>query len=201
MIGTMRARRPVLVSCAAVLLALAGCGGGGGARQASTPTGAGGGGQSTAPNEPTVPALEESGRPADAAAVRVIRGWTDAQRASNVDRATSYFGVPAIVENGTPPERLPNRAAVRAFNAALPCGAVLVRTSASLRHGFTVATFRLVDRPGERCDGTGAQARTAFGVQGGKIRAWVRLADQRPSGAAPAPQPAAPQPGGRQQAA
>ena len=133
--------------------------------------------------------------------MRVIRGWTDAQRASDVDRATSYFAVPAVVENGTAPERLPSRAAVRAFNAALPCGAVLLRTSAATQPGFTVATFRLVDRPGQRCDGTGNQARTAFGVRAGKIREWVRISDRPQGGGSPSPQPSAPQPGGGGQAA
>src|SRR2546421_34658 len=134
MIRAMRAHVAVLGVVAAVL-AGAGCGGGSD-RRASTPTGATGstGGQSTAPAEPNFPALEETGRPADPAAVRVIRGWTDAQRASDVERASSYFTVPALVENGTAQE-LDSRAAVRAFNASLPCGAVLLRTSASARRG------------------------------------------------------------------
>jgi hypothetical protein len=187
MIRAMRARLAV-PGAVAVALAAAGCGGGSDKR-ASTPTGS----QSTPP-PPTFPALEETGRPADAAAVRVIRGWTDAQRASDVDRATSYFSVPALVENGTV-QQLGSRAAVRAFNAGLPCGAVLLRTSASARRGFTVATFRLVNRPGQSCDGTGNQARTAFEVRAGKIRAWVRLTDRRPQGGgAPQPGPAALQP-------
>ncbi len=186
--------RLALLGAVAAVLAAAGCGGSD--KRASTPTGATDG-QSTAPAQPTIPALEETGRPADPAAVRVIRGWTDAQRASDVDRATSYFRVPVIVENGTAPQQLPSLAAVRAFNAGLPCGAVLLRTSASARRGFTVATFRLVDRPGERCDGTGNQARTAFEVRAGKIRAWVRLSDRRPQGGgSPAPQPTTPQPNG-----
>jgi len=92
-------------------------------------------------------------------------------------------------------------AAVRAFNAGLPCGAVLLRTSKATQLGFTVATFRLVERPGQHCDGTGNQARTAFGVRGGKIRAWVRLSDRPQGGGSPAPQPGAPQPGGGGQAA
>src|SRR5207248_8345520 len=118
---------------------------------------------------------------------RLIREWTDAQRASDVARATSYFAVPTIVENGTAPVQLSSRSAVREFNAGLPCGAVLLRTAAATRRLFTVATFRLVGRPGHRCDGTGAQARTAFGIAGGKIHAWVRLPDRREGGGAPPP--------------
>jgi len=197
MIATMRVRLALLGSAAALLGA--GCGGGGAKSTPATTTTTGGAG--TAPAQPSGPVLEETGRPADPAAVRVIRGWTDAQRASDVDRATSYFAVPALVENGTAPEQLPNRAAVRAFNAGLPCGAVLLRTSKATQLGFTVATFRLVERPGQHCDGTGNQARTAFGVRGGKIRAWVRLSDRPQGGGSPAPQPGAPQPGGGGQAA
>src|SRR5882672_2844896 len=121
MMQTMRARLALLCSAAAVLAA-----------------GCGGGGTKSTPAQPSGPILEETGRPADRAAVRVIRGWTDAQRTSDVDRATSYFALPAVVENGTAPEQLPNRAAVRAFNAGLPCGAVLLRTSAATQPGFTV---------------------------------------------------------------
>jgi fermentation-respiration switch protein FrsA (DUF1100 family) len=196
MIGTMRAHL-TLLGCAATVLA-AGCGGSG---AKSTSAGTTTGGAQTAPAQPSGPVLEETRRPADPAAVRVIRDWTDAQRASNVDRATSYFALPVLVENGTAPEQLPTRAAVRAFNAALPCGAVLLRTSAATQPGFTVATFRLVDRPGQRCDGTGNQARTAFGVRAGKIRAWVRIPDRPQGGSSPAPQPTSPQPGNSGQAA
>src|SRR5256885_16538072 len=162
MIQTMRARLALLGFAAAVLAA--GCGGGGAKSTSAGTTG----GAKTAPAQPSGPILEETGRPADPAAVRVIRGWTDAQRASDVDRATSYFAVPAIVENGTAPLQLSSRGAIRQFNAELPCGAVLLRTSAATRRLFTVATFRLVDRPGQHCDGTGAQARTPFRAPGGR---------------------------------
>ena len=195
MIQTMRARF-ALLGCAAAMLA-AGCGGSGAKSSSAGSTG----GANTTPAQPSGPILEETGRPADPAAVRVIRGWTDAQRASDVDRATSYFALPALVENGAAPRQLPSRAAVRAFNAGLPCGAVLLRTSAATQPGFTVATFRLVERPGQRCDGTGNQARTAFGVRAGKIQAWVRISDRRQGGGSPTPQPGAPQPGGGGQAA
>jgi hypothetical protein len=195
MIQTMRARF-ALLGCAAAMLA-AGCGGSGAKSSSAGTTG----GANSTPAQPSGPILEETGRPADPAAVRVIRGWTDAQRASDVDRATSYFALPALVENGAAARQLPSRAAVRAFNAGLPCGAVLLRTSAATQPGFTVATFRLVERPGQRCDGTGNQARTAFGVRAGKIQAWVRISDRRQGGGSPTPQPGAPQPGGGGQAA
>jgi hypothetical protein len=160
-------------------LALAGCGGGKATTSRTSHAGS------------TPPA---SGDPA---AVRVIRAWAAAQRSSNLDKASSYFALPSLVSNGTPPLRLRTRAEVRQFNADLPCGAQLVKTAVAAGGRYTVATFRLVNRPGMRCDGGGAQARTAFEIRGGKIRAWLRIAD-RPSGQAPPTGPApTPQPGNR----
>src|SRR5947199_1820764 len=85
--------------------------------------------------------------------VSVIRNWAGALRAGNVDKAASYFALPAIVENGTPPVRITSRAQVRDFNELLPCGARLIRSS---RHGaYIFATFRLTERVGGTC-GAGA---------------------------------------------
>ncbi len=146
---------------------------------------------------PTSPGpREESGKPGDPEAVRVIRAWADAQRSSDLDKASSYFALPSVVSNGTPPLRLRTRADVRRFNADLPCGAQVVKTAAAPGGRYTIATFRLVSRPGARCQGTGGQARTAFEIRDGKIRGWVRVAD-RPSGQSPAPDAPAPDPGNR----
>src|SRR5438270_1395697 len=112
------------LAAAAVLLAAGGCGGGGqattGAASGSSNGGGSAGRGSTAPAPSPTGGLEETSRPADPGAVRVIRGWTDAQRSSDVDRATSYFAVPAIVENGTEPLELSSRRAIHQFNAGLP---------------------------------------------------------------------------------
>lgn len=140
-------------------------------RGAGTTTGGGAGSQ-----QPSVPDLPKKTKPADPAAARVVRGWTDAQRAGDVERASSYFAIPSIVQNGTPPVELRSRADVRTFNASLPCGARVRRVVAAGR--YTVVTFRLTNRPGARCDGVGHQAATAFLVRGGKIRAWLRIADR-----------------------
>jgi hypothetical protein len=59
---------------------------------------------------------------------------------------------------------------------------------------FTVVSFRLTNRPGARCDGVGHQAATAFLVRGGKITAWLRIAD-RPAGPGQRPSQQPPQPG------
>ena len=117
-------------------------------------------------------------------AAGVIRAWADALRGGDVEGAARYFAVPSLVSNGTPPITLRSRADVRLFNESLPCGAVLERTYRQGR--YTAAVFRLTERPGRgRCGtGTGDHARTAFIVQGGKIRQWRRLANPQ---APPAP--------------
>lgn len=108
--------------------------------------------------------------------VAVIRGWAQALDAGNVDKAASYFALPAIIQNGTPPVRLTSRVQVREFNELLPCGATLVR---SARHGnYIFATFRLTSRIGGDCGaGVGALAATAFLIRDGKIAQWRRLPD------------------------
>jgi hypothetical protein len=111
--------------------------------------------------------------------VSVIRGWADALRAGNVNRAARFFAVPTIVLDGTNPQRtLPNMKAVRNFNRGLPCGARLVKTARG-RGSFVVATFRLTERPGPgRCDGgVGQLADTAFLIENRHIVQWLRQPD------------------------
>jgi hypothetical protein len=126
-------------------------------------------------------------RPAKEADVRVIRGWVDTLRGGRVEAAASYFAVPALVENGTPPIKLRTRAQVRLFNEALPCGARLLRTFQSGR--YVAATFRLTERPGGDCGrGTGSEAATAFVIRDGKIVEWRRVplpGERIPQGPAP----------------
>ena len=113
-------------------------------------------------------------RPAREADVQVIRGWVDTLRAGHVDAAAGYFAVPAIVQNGTPLLKLRTRREVRLFNAALPCGARLLRTFQSGR--YVAATFRLTERPGGDCGrGTGQEAATAFVIRARKIVEWRRV--------------------------
>jgi hypothetical protein len=157
---------------AAVALACAGCGGSG--KSLSGPANA-----------------SKQGSAAD---VKVIRDWSQALAAGNVDKAASYFALPAIVQNGTPPIRLTDRGQVRGFNKLLPCGATLIET---VRNGvYTEATFRLTERPGGNCGaGAGGTAATAFLIRGGKIAEWRRVdaAGQSPP-AVPAPSPQQQQP-------
>src|SRR5829696_10401471 len=159
------------------LLALAGCGGGGDGdrsadRRASPPA-------SATPRHLPREALEKPATgPVTGAETAVIRGWADALRKGDVERASSYWRPPAIAANGSQPFRLVTMRAVRQFNEGLTCGARL--ESAERDKNYVVATFRLTDRtdrPGACGPGVGQQARTLFLLRGGKIVQWIRAAD------------------------
>jgi hypothetical protein len=116
-------------------------------------------------------------------AVAVITAWSDELRAGHVKRAASYFDVPVIVQNATPPVRLDTRKEVLAFNETLPCGAHIVKTLAG--GTYTVATFVLTERPGSPgCGATGKLAATAFVLHHGKIAEWRRVLVPPPLGPA-----------------
>jgi len=126
--------------------------------------------------------LRSSGAPANAGQLKVIRAWTDALRGGDVAAASAQWAVPARVQNATPLIELSSRAAVRLFQASLPCGA-RVTDSAGAPRGFTIVTVRLTRRRGGNCgSGTGNSARTAILVRGGKIVEWYRLPDDPDDG-------------------
>jgi hypothetical protein len=116
-------------------------------------------------------------------AIRVITAWSEQLRAGHVKRAASYFAIPVIVQNATPPIRLRTQKEVLAFNITLPCGAHIVKTIAGQQ--YTVATFVLTERPGSRgCGATGKLAATAFRLRHGKISEWRRVLVPPPLGPA-----------------
>jgi SnoaL-like domain len=161
--GRLRCSRPSAALAALVLLV--GCGGGG-SHAESRPVQRHGG-ERTAP-----PALHR----ADPRKVAIVRAWVDALRAGHVARASSYFALPAIVQNASPAYELRTRVQVRAFNASLPCGARFVRAVASPH--YTIVTFRLTERRGRTpgCgSATGRLAATAFAFRHGKISEWRRV--------------------------
>jgi hypothetical protein len=174
-------RKPLLLF-AGVCALLAGCGGSSGDDQART----------APPRTDTVPAPAPgtqrdprelpAGVPlrasddADPARARVIRAWSAAMRAGDIDAANALWASPAKVQNGTPVLTLETRAAIGVFNGSLPCGSV-VTSAGGAPGGFTVATFRLTDRAGSECDGAGNSARTAILVRDGRIVEWYRLPD------------------------
>ena len=101
----------------------------------------------------------------------------DALRAGHVDDASGFFSVPTVVQNGTPPLQLTDRRQIESFNNSLPCGA---RLTAAIESGkYTIATFKLTERPGiGHCgNGVGEQAKTAFVIQNGLITQWRRVVD------------------------
>jgi hypothetical protein len=146
------ARLPALIAAGA--LALAACG---------DSEGEGGGGSSEVRGD------------ADPADVEVIDAWSSALREGEVEEAAGYFALPSVAENGPTLAEIDSREDAEVFNRSLPCGAVLVR--ATDEGEFTIATFRLTERPGPgSCgDGTGALARTEFLIEDDLIVEWRRV--------------------------
>jgi hypothetical protein len=103
----------------------------------------------------------------------VIDEWAETLAAGDVEGAAEFFAVPSVAENG-PRLQIESVADARAFNAALPCGAELIR--AETEGEITTATFRLTERPGPgSCGaGTGNTAKTAFLIEDGLIVEWRR---------------------------
>jgi hypothetical protein len=140
----------------------------------------------------SLPGLGDSGKKASASTpAAVIRGWSDALRGGDIDRASGYFAVPSVVENGSPPVELHSLAEAKIFNRALPCGARYLRSTP--HHGYVIAEFRLTDRTGpgamRPCQGKGAKADVAFRITHGKIAEWRRAAGypgEGPQDASPA---------------
>ncbi|MGI8731612.1 MAG: hypothetical protein ACR2LK_16785 [Solirubrobacteraceae bacterium] len=119
---------------------------------------------------------------------KVVRAWAAALRAGDIEGASALWAVPSKVQNGTPVVALSTRGQVRGFNAALPCGSV-VTSAGGAKGDFTIATVRLTERKGARCDAAdGAVARTAIRVLDGKIVEWYRLPDD-PDARRPTPPP------------
>ncbi len=155
----------------AVAITLAACGGeseSGDESQAGTPAG------TTQADD--APALDsEAFVDADEGDVEVIRGWTDALRAGNIDEAASFFALPSVAENGAVLIQISTEADARDFNGLLPCGAILI--GAESVGEFTTAQFELTERAGSTgCGaGVGATASTAFVIRDGKIAEWRRV--------------------------
>jgi limonene-1,2-epoxide hydrolase len=112
---------------------------------------------------------------ADPADIGVIDAWVSALARGDVAAAAGHFAIPSVAQNGPVLAQIESRADARRFNRSLPCGAELIRAEPA--RGFTVATFRLTERPGPgSCgSGTGEAAATAFAIEHGKIVEWRRV--------------------------
>lgn len=194
MIGGMRRRsRPAAVLLpVALVAAFGGCGGSARdraaptatttARPATTTDTAPPSGTSPAPGAVPAPGVPRgvprrgTGRPRLASTTVILR-WSRALRAGHLSRAAAAFAVPSRVQNATPVVVLRSRADARAFNAALPCGAV--PTDFRGAGGWTIVTFHLTERVGGDCQGAAGQpARCAIRVRHGRITDWFRLPDR-----------------------
>jgi hypothetical protein len=170
---------PRCAPVALLVLVLAGCGGGGGGEPdrltLTTPRGTPGP-SATRGESPASGRIGGTG-PVTAREKAVVKGWSDALRRGDVERAVGFFEIPATVANGGQPLRLVTRRAVRFFNETLPCGARL--ESVERDSNYVLATFVLTERPGKGQCGTGVghRARTLFLVDGDKIVQWLRAAD------------------------
>ena len=152
------------VPAAALAALAAGCGGSGGAdkpRAARTP----------APTATPTPAASPPAAPGGDGR-EVIDGWARTLARSDEKGAARFFALPLLVSQG-PAQRLTTRDEVRAFNSSLPCGARLLKVRRERR--YVIGTFRLVDRPGHRCDSPGAKAAVAFAFRGDRISEWRRV--------------------------
>ena len=165
----MRAARAALVT---VSVAAAGCGAKTPPQDLHTPG-------VTPQSHPGVatPAPAPAGKPVTRAEIAVIRGWSEAVRHGDVDAATRYFTVPATI--GRVPTVAPvvihARKQLRLFNRTLRCGAKLTRWERA-PHRFVVATFKLTDRRGYKCNATpGTLAAVAFLIRHRHIEQWLQV--------------------------
>ena len=157
---------------------------------AATLAGCGGGHEQKLPttSEAPPPAPKVRSLPARPAESALIRRWSDTLRAGHVAAASRLFHIPALAQNGGPELPLQTAADVKAFNASLPCGAVLLDARRVIG-GYTLAVFRLTDRPGGDCgQGSGQRAAAAFAFKRGRISEWRRVAVPQFEQAEPKPQ-------------
>lgn len=162
-----RARQPPLVAALMVAaLALAACGEKDEPESAATSLESG--------SESAESASGEIPGGADSADAQVIDEWSQTLSEGDVEGAAEFFAIPSVAENGPSLIEIQNLGDARQFNESLPCGAELMR--AESEGDFTVATFRLTERPGGSCGaGTGGTAQTSFVIEGSKIAEWRRV--------------------------
>ena len=113
------------------------------------------------------------GGPSATSPESVVRAWSAALNRNDNEAAARFFAIGAvIVQNGR--STFPNHADAVYWNAALPCGGVLL----SLHHSGidVVAVFRLDERPHHTCDAPGSVVSARFRVLHGLIVVWAQTA-------------------------
>lgn len=146
--------------CAALALAVAGCGDDEGTDEPRGERGA------TAADRRGGPA------PGQGADERVIRGWNQAVNLGRYDRAADFFAPGAVVEQLVE-VTLDTRADAIAFNRSLPCRADV--TDVEREDGdSTIAAFSLREGRTGGCE-EGGSARVRFVIRGGEIEEWRQL--------------------------
>ena len=108
----------------------------------------------------------------------VVRGWAEALRADDNERAASLFAPGAAVVQGDRLVYLRTHTAAVLWNRRIPCAGTIV--SMKEDGSAATATFRLDDRKGgRRCDNAkGAEAVALFVVEHGKIILWDQIGSQ-----------------------
>jgi hypothetical protein len=100
----------------------------------------------------------------------VVRAWSEALNAGEVERAAAYFATGAQVVQGVRSFRIDDAEEALAFARSLPCGREIVHAEAT---GNRIeATFELTRRPGRRCDGPGRRTGLIIRVDEGQIVLW-----------------------------
>jgi hypothetical protein len=100
----------------------------------------------------------------------VVRAWSEAFNAGEVERAAAYFATGAQVVQGVRSFRIDDADEALAFARSLPCAREIVHAEAE---GNRVeATFELTSRPGRRCEGPGRRTGLIVRVEEGQIVLW-----------------------------
>ena len=107
---------------------------------------------------------------------QVVRAWSRALNASDDKHAGALFALGAIVIQGPYVVVLKTTKSAVVWNSGLPCSGVILRIR--VKGSVAVATFRLGQRPGHKCDGPGQLAAAKFTVRHGRIVRWEQVAPE-----------------------
>jgi hypothetical protein len=100
----------------------------------------------------------------------VVRAWSEALNAGEIERAASYFAQGAQVVQGVRSFRIDDADEALDFARSLPCGREIVAAQPS---GNRIeVTIELTRRPGRRCAGPGRRTGLIVRVEEGQIVLW-----------------------------